>query len=126
MGSCVLNVYRYLADYTPGKTPQFIEGHTFKMIVPLNEQVEVSNTSSADYMRVIRTSLNEVASHAVKDRLIEIGRIIANTPGIKVKGIEEAVPSASQRTLKRDLKVLAEKGLIEYRGSARGYYPLIS
>ena len=128
LGSGVLNVYRYLADYAPGKTPQFIEGNTFKMIVPLNEQAEASNTSNADYMRVILASLDDVASNAVKDRLIEISRIIANTPGIKVKGIEEVFPSVSQRTLKGDLKVLAEKGLIEYRGSARtgGYYPLIS
>jgi ATP-dependent DNA helicase RecG len=128
LGSGVLNVYRYLVYYTPGKTPQFIEGNTFRMIVPLGEQAEAGNTSSAaDYMRAIRASLDEVASNAVKDRLIEIGRIIVNTPGIKLKGIQENV-NVSRETIKKDLKVLIDNGLVEYRGSLKtgGYYALLS
>jgi predicted HTH transcriptional regulator len=59
------------------------------------------------------------------DRLIEIGRIIANTPGIKVKGIQDNV-NVSRETIKKDLKVLIDKGLVEYRGSLKmgGYYAL--
>jgi ATP-dependent DNA helicase RecG len=127
LGSGVLNVYRYLAAYAPGKTPQFIEGNTFRMIVPLDEQAYARDTNGADYAQLVRAALGEVASNAVRDRLTEISQSIANTPGIKVKGIQEAVPSTSQRTLKRDLKLLAELGLIEYRGSdkAGGYYPLL-
>ena len=37
LGSGVLNVHRFIHDYSGGDTPQFIEGNVFKMILPLNE-----------------------------------------------------------------------------------------
>jgi len=125
LGSGVLNVYRYLADYAPGKTPLFIEGNTFKMILPLEESALGRDASGEDYAQLVRATLGEVASNSVKDRLVEISQIIANKPGIKVKGIQEEV-DVSRETIKKDLKVLIDKGLVEYRGSLKtgGYYPV--
>ena len=39
LGSGVLNVNKYLPVYVPGKKPQFIEGNSFNMIIPLDEKL---------------------------------------------------------------------------------------
>ena len=125
LGSGVLNVHRYLAHYAPGKTPQFVEGNSFKIIVPLEEQMVVSGTSSAAYDQLLRNRLNNVVSGEPRERLIKVCKIILDIPGIKGKGIQERA-NISQGTLKSDLKTLADKGLIDYRGSLKtgGYYVL--
>ncbi|MES2733379.1 MAG: RNA-binding domain-containing protein [Bacteroidota bacterium] len=127
LGSGVLNVHRYLADYAPGKTPQFIEGNTFKMIVPLDEQMEGRDMSDTRYSRFIKEKLGNYMSDALTIRLLEISTLIKNKPGIKVKGIQENV-AVSQRTLKRDLKLLTDIRVIQYQGSDRtgGYYALFN
>ena len=37
LGSGVINVYRYLKDYSPGREPQFIEDKLFRTVIPVGE-----------------------------------------------------------------------------------------
>ena len=158
LGSGVLNVHRYLAGYAPGKTPQFIEGNSFRMIVPLGGKLEsekaapktISHTVKKRVGEVVfeekvesekpalktivhtikarvREAVNGSVSEEVQKRWVGIISIILNTPGIKGKQLLDGV-ATSERTLKKDLRILVEKGFIEYRGSNRtgGYYGVIT
>ncbi|SHG19041.1 putative DNA binding domain-containing protein [Pedobacter caeni] len=48
LGSGILNVYRYLKDYSPGRAPQFIEDKLFKTIIPIGEILHVKNEVTID------------------------------------------------------------------------------
>ncbi len=45
-GSGILNVNKCLPAYSPGKMPQFIEGSSFKTIIPLDEKMITKFTVS--------------------------------------------------------------------------------
>ena len=48
LGSGILNVHKYLSAYSPGKKPEFIEGNTFKTVIPLvANSIDTVNIESA-------------------------------------------------------------------------------
>jgi ATP-dependent DNA helicase RecG len=63
LGSGVINVNRYIQEYAPDGKPSFMEGATFKMVIPLPE-FEVEKTDDG-----VNDVVNEEATKGVKDKL---------------------------------------------------------
>ncbi|MDW3666860.1 MAG: putative DNA binding domain-containing protein, partial [Nitrososphaeraceae archaeon] len=80
LGSGVINVYRYLKDYSPGREPQFIEDKIFKTIIPIggvfNEDITKVSSITGD---AVNDAVNDAVSIQVRERLAaEIKWIQAN------------------------------------------------
>ena len=94
LGSGVLNVNKYLPVYAPGKKPQFIEGNSFKMIIPLDEKMITKFTVSDG-------TVNDRVSDRVNKGVSE-GRIEGMSAGIKGKLLETPWPLKSSRISRLD------------------------
>ena len=101
----MLNVNRLIKEYAGTDAPQFIEGHVFKMQLPVPDT---------------REELNEGLNEGLKSVL----ESIQNNPGIKAKEIAEKLDNRQIKTVDRQIKTLVEKELVERRGSKKtgGYY----
>jgi ATP-dependent DNA helicase RecG len=114
LGSGVLNVNRLIKEYAGGDTPQFIEGNVFKMVLPVPQLVGEG----------LNEGLNEGLSEGLNEGLKAVLKIIYNNPGIQAKRIAELLNNRPIKTVERQIKTLAEKELIERRGSKKtgGYF----
>jgi ATP-dependent DNA helicase RecG len=121
LGSGILNVNRFLTDYTPGTKPSFIEGDTFKIIVPIPE----------DYTTLINESVIEPLfkgaskgiSAPTKDRLLHIIKLIITQPGLKIADLIKEI-DISERVLRGNIEILIKYKFIIYKGSKKtgGYF----
>jgi ATP-dependent DNA helicase RecG len=68
--------------------------------------------------------LNEGLSEGLNEGLKAVLKIINNNPGIQAKRIAELLNNRPIKTVERQIKTLAEKELIERRGSKKtgGYF----
>jgi ATP-dependent DNA helicase RecG len=134
LGSGVLNVNKYWQAYGKAAKPQFIEGATFKIILPVSNTFFVSNedgnqdSNQDGNQDIISDAVNDAINYniteAVKLRLIAIVSFINDTKGIKVSGLIKQF-NVSERTIKDNLKLLIEAGLVIYSGSKKsGVYTL--
>jgi ATP-dependent DNA helicase RecG len=130
LGSGVRNAFKYVSAYSGGKNPVFEEGDVFKCMIPLDGSLmtgDTVNNSVHDTVTIISDTVNDTVNdtigESVKKRFVKTILAIVDSPGIKIKDILKNVES-SERTLKSDLKILSNIGLIVYRGSAKtgGYY----
>ena len=119
LGSGVLNVYKYLKEYSPGKQPQFIEDKLFKTIIP------IVDTVSRDYENVpvvtddaVNDAVNDAVSIQVRDRLKAELRWIQQHDGVTLKALIETF-KIKRATGQRDIKQLKDAGLINFIGSDR-------
>ena len=103
---------KYLPVYAPGKKPQFIEGNSFNMIIPLDEKL------IEEFDRV-----GEIVTEGVKERLRELLQAIHGKEGLKTDDYAEIL-GISKKSLERYIKQLKDAGLIEFRGAPKsgGYY----
>jgi ATP-dependent DNA helicase RecG len=141
LGSGILNVNRYLPHYAPGKEPVFEEGDVFKMVIPLATEAGrgAAVTGKRDGVNEgISDGVNEGLfegaiegavkglSGGVKQRLAHLMRAIAASPGIKVADLVQ-VDDVSERTIRENLKILIDAGLVVYKGSKKsGGYELVN
>ena len=120
LGSGILNVNKYIEAYSGKDNPKFIEGATFKTIIPTPT---VINATIADVQGIegIIESVVEGVTGGVKERLVLIASKIYNKPGIKAVELQETF-EVSERTILSDLKRLQD--YLDYKGSKKtgGYY----
>lgn len=111
LGSGVINVNRYIQEYAPDGKPDFIEGATFKMRVPLPE-FEVEKTDDG----VIDGAIDG-ATKGVKEKLSALLKAIAANEGKRAPDYIKVV-DVSERTMERYLQQLKKAALIEFKGDA--------
>ena len=102
LGSGVLNVNRFVKEYSGKGNPQFIEGATFKGVIPVGE------------------GLNEGLNEGLKSLL----EAITKNPGIKAKELPAKLDNRPLKTIERQIKELIQMQLIDRRGSRKtgGYF----
>lgn len=110
LGSGVLNVNKFIKEYS-GKPnpPQFIEGNTFKTIIPING------------------GLNEglkVRSEGLNEGLKSLLETVIKNPGIKAKEMPSKLNNRPLKTIERQIQELIQLELIERQGSRKsgGYF----
>lgn len=110
LGSGVLNVTRYIKDYSGSDLPEFIEGPVFKMSIPL-PQLKAETPHEG---------LNEGLNEGLKSLMAAI----ASNPGIQAKALSILLNNRSIKTIERQIQNLNELGLIERQGSRKtgGYH----
>jgi ATP-dependent DNA helicase RecG len=124
LGSGILNVYKYMKFYSPGKTAQFIEDDLFKTIIPLDDIYIQRDDAVKGKNDTLNETLNETLSQNVKERVVKILNLIRQNNGLTIK---EMLPiyNIKRATAHRDVKILREAGLIEFIGPDKtGKYKL--
>ena len=124
LGSGVLNVNKYLPVYVPGKKPQFIEGNSFNMIIPLDEKlIEEFDRVGEIVTEGVTEVVTEGVTEGVKGKLTELLQAIHGKEGLKTDDYAEIL-GIPKKSVERYLKRLKEAGLIEFRGAPKsgGYY----
>jgi len=100
LGSGVRNVHRFCGLYTPGKSPEFLEGDVFKTRVP------VDGTTDGTIEGTI-----EGATNAVKKRLKVLLHAIVDDEGKRIPDYTE-ITQIKAKTLERYIKQLRDIDLI--------------
>jgi len=131
LGSGILNVNKYLPAYSPGKKPQFIEGSSFKMIIPLDEKMltkftvsdgTVSGTVSGPVIDTVNKGISEgvikEVSEGVKQKLVEMVIAIYKVEKPNTDDLAKAI-HVSTRTAKRYIQILKLLNIIEFKGSPK-------
>jgi len=122
LGSGILNVNKYIKAYSGKDNPQFIEGATFKTIIPTGGEADGTDVGAIDgAIDGVIKGATTGATEGVKNRLIKIISKIYNEPGIKAVELQEVL-NVSERTILSDVKKLEE--YLEYKGSKKtgGYF----
>ena len=131
LGSGVLNVNKYLPFYSPGKKPQFIEGNSFKMIIPLDDKLitkftvsdgTVSDRVSDRVNKGVSDGRIEGISTAIKGKLPKLVLAVMNKPLQKADELATGL-NVSVPTVNRYIKILRLLEIIEFEGppKAGGY-----
>jgi predicted XRE-type DNA-binding protein len=124
----ILNVNEYLAAYSPESKPEFIKPNTFEIIIPidngsLNGDAVVNDSINDTASNTINEAAEEPADDGVKERLLSIVRAIHKNPGLRPDIIANA-PGIDVKNMRRDIKMLAEAGIILFKGPRKtgGYF----
>lgn len=133
LGSGVLNVNKYIREYSGSDSPQFIEGSTFKVIVPVSEGINAKseginvisegiNVTSEGVKAVVEGLFEGLRSDAAKN-LVEILFQIHSHQGASASDLT-AKTGVSPKSLQRYVKQLKEADLIEFKGARKtgGYF----
>jgi ATP-dependent DNA helicase RecG len=124
LGSGILNVNKYLAAYSPGKKPEFIEADIFKTIIPLSDDIlKVNATVNATVNTTVNSALGDRVGSTVKGRLTQIIEIIKDTPGLRSNAIAGNL-NVNEQTIRKDIQRLQELKLILFKGTPKtgGYF----
>ena len=114
LGSGVVNVYRFMKEYSGNKAPEFIEGPVFKMHIPIPESKRDDES--------VRSG--EGLSEGLSEGLKTVLKAIEEIPGIKAKDISQKLNERPIKTIERQINQLKKLGFIERKGSRKtgGYY----
>ncbi|MBI5193541.1 MAG: HTH domain-containing protein [Nitrospirae bacterium] len=120
LGSGVLNVNKYLPVYAPGKRPQFLEGNSFKMIIPLDGNMitkfTVSDGTVSDRVSDrVNEGIIEGISADVKGKLLKLVLAVMNKPLQKADELATGL-NVSVPTVNRYIKILRLLEVIEFEG----------
>ncbi|MDV7137269.1 putative DNA binding domain-containing protein [Maribacter sp. TH_r10] len=120
LGSGILNVNKYIEAYSGKDNPQFIEGATFKTIIPVPIRgADDGGTSGANegaIEGVIEGAVGGVTD-GVKERLALLLTAIADNEGKRVPDYKEKT-NLPESSIERYIAQLRNAGLIEFRGNA--------
>lgn len=128
IGSGILNVNKYIKSYSGRGKPEFIEGDVFKTIIPIPVAKKVTKKESKkDKIRAaVNAAVKDIVSKDIKERMVRIVMIIARKGNVKTKDIVSEL-SVAERTIRRDLKIMANNKIIEFKGVPKtGGYMLTS
>jgi len=119
LGSGVLNVNKFIKQYAGPKSepPEFIEDTIFKAVIPIPVTVGVVDGAIDGAIEGAIEGTNKDISSSVKDRLLNLMKIIYNKPSIKNVELQ-VILNVSERTITSDIKRL--KDFIKYEGSQKG------
>jgi ATP-dependent DNA helicase RecG len=132
LGSGFLNVNRFVKEYGGKGSPQFIEGNTFKMVIPINETmmakkfgevVSVSGGVSEGAVEGLIEGISEGLTGGLKQKLIDLMKNITIEEGKRIPFYANKI-SEHEKNVERYFKLFRDKQLVEYRGSKKsgGYY----
>jgi ATP-dependent DNA helicase RecG len=136
LGSGILNVNRFIKEYAGAGAPEFIEGNTFKIIIPLGEGLnggyEAVNRADEAVNVAANEAISEAVSEAVNDNVKEIVRerlkkeigFMQHQKGLTLDDIKKYF-NVGRATAQRDMKYLKDGGLVTFKGAAKtGKYML--
>ena len=146
LGSGVRRVAQYQPDYTPGRSAEFIEGDTFRTIIPIpvyrdfeSERRGVTSkpiaakppVDKSDAANDAVTGIDDAVNDAVKavsdlvrNRLREELRLIVQLQGVTINDLKEMF-KIERATAQRDMALLREAGLVSFKGAPKtGRYVL--
>jgi ATP-dependent DNA helicase RecG len=109
LGSGVINVYRYLKDYSPGREPQFIEDKLFRTVIP------VGGIATAP-TRVVPEPNDEAINTQVKERVTREVKYIYQQGGITLSMLI-AMFELTRTTAQRDIRMLKRADIVKFTGS---------
>ncbi|MFK5973199.1 MAG: hypothetical protein QM485_07950 [Flavobacteriaceae bacterium] len=127
LGSGILNVNKYIKAYSGKDNPQFIEGATFKTIIPVKEALlgAVVGVHVGAIVGAVDGAFVGVTK-GVKEKLKAILKAISEEEGKRIPFYKSAADlDESDRTIERYMQQLREANLIEFKGEASqtgGYY----
>lgn len=134
LGSGLRNTHKYTAIYSRGQMPNFMEGDTFKITIPISDETTPSRTIVSEQMgsygygyeygtveAIVEAEMKGL-TRMVKTRMIVLLKMILHSPGIKNIDIQQNL-GISERTITADMQRL--NSLIIYKGSKKsgGYFP---
>jgi len=129
LGSGVLNVNRLMKEYSDKGTVEFIEGTTFKTIIPVGSRTTetIGGAVGGAIGGAVGGAVEDVfkgSRKEIKDKLILLLTMISENEGNRSPDLIK-LTKFSERSLDRYLQQLRKGGLIEFRGDAAhtgGYY----
>jgi len=126
LGSGVINVNKFIKEYSGQDNPTFIEGETFKMTIPLSKEVidrAVDGVNDGAIEGAIEGA-TEGATEGVKEKLTTLLTAIINEEGKRTPFYKD-VTKLTDSSIERYIKQLRENNLIEFKGNSSqtgGYY----
>lgn len=121
LGSGIINVYRYLKDYSPGREPQFIEDTLFRTIIPVGG---ITTNHTKVKARTKDGAINGAINNQVKDRLVREVDYIHQNGGVTAKLLMTTF-KLPRTTAQRDIRLLKEANIVTFQGSNKsGKYML--
>ena len=124
LGSGILNVNKYLAAYSAGSKPEFIEADVFKTIIPLaKDLLKDTTTVNATVNDTVNQLLGDQFSVSAKERFAKIVRIIIGNPGLRSNMIAKEL-NINEGNIRRDIKKLQQLSFIDFTGTPKtgGYF----
>ena len=127
LGSGVLNVNRYIKEYSGKSKPLFFEGAVFKMTIPIPQMNggviigginEGINEGIKSKVEGLIGGISEGLTEDIKEKMKSILVFINKSGGTKTAEIEKRliIPTKS---VERYIKQLKQSGLISYEGSKK-------
>ncbi|MBW6483791.1 MAG: putative DNA binding domain-containing protein [Vicingaceae bacterium] len=123
LGSGVINVNKFIKEYSGQNNPSFIEGNTFKMTIPLANDGAIGGANDGAIEGVIEGAIEGV-TEGVKEKLTALLTAIINEEGKRTTFYKE-VTKLKARSIERYIQQLRDANLIEFKGEAAhtgGYY----
>lgn len=123
LGSGVINVNKFIKEYSGQSDPAFIEGKTFKMTIPLAKELSVGAIDGTNVGAVVGAIAG--VTDGVKEKLAILLKTIISNEGKRIPEYHEITQLGSERTLERYIQQLRDAKLIEFIGGAAqtgGYY----
>lgn len=112
------------------REPEFIQEENFRIVLwrkekenkPINEPINTNQTSDNEEEKIYRL-IGEPINEPIKKEMLQITKQIVNQPGISRSELLEKTEK-SLATVKRYLKELVDKNVIEYKGAKKtgGYH----
>jgi ATP-dependent DNA helicase RecG len=127
LGSGVINVNKFIKEYSGQDNPTFIEGKTFKMTIPLTKEITdgaVVGANDGVVVGAIDGAIDGVTD-GVKEKLTVLLKAIISNEGKRIPEYREVTQLGSERTIERYIQQLRESNLIEFKGESPqtgGYY----
>jgi len=123
LGSGVINVNKFIKEYSGQTDPAFIEGKTFKMTIPLAKELTDGVTDGTTVGAVVGAI--DGVTDGVKEKLTILLKAIISNEGRRIPEYQEITQLGSERTIERYIQQLRAANLIEFIGEAAqtgGYY----
>lgn len=123
LGSGVINVNKFIKEYSGQSDPTFIEGKTFKMTIPLAKELTDGAIVGANVGAVVGAI--DGVTDGVKANLTILLKAIISNEGKRIPEYQEITQLGSERTIERYIQLLRDANLIEFIGEAAqtgGYY----
>ena len=117
LGSGIRNVTQALLDYAPGRQAQFVEDDTFLTVIPVPTSGASTSVHQAQVVAErLKRQVEELGlAEAVTERLVqELAYLQANGKATAAKLSKHI--NAPGRTIRRDLSILRDAGLVELVG----------
>ena len=111
LGSGILTTSRLTKEYAGKGKAVFIEGGTFKTIIPIPDRKVI----------VADDTVNDTVNDTVKQRMIKVIQELAKKPGLNSRHLAK-ITGVSEVSIRRDIQKLTQ--LIEFRGAPKtgGYF----